>query len=419
MPAQLADILAEIDRLLEPARFKDYGPNGLQVPGPAEVNTLATGVSAHAELFEMAAGERAELLIVHHGLFWGSGPGPIDAALKRRLKILFDADIALAAYHLPLDAHPEVGNNALLARALGARATRAVRPARGPADRLHREPSRQMGSPAAELFTRVRDITSREPLVFDAGPARVRRLAIVSGAGADYLADAVAAGADALLTGEPAERTMAVGARVRACTSSPPVTTRPRRSASDAWASTSPSASRCARCSSTCQTRCNDQRVQAPFCLIRSRRGALMEVTAAASRTGSKTMADLIPGAAAEHAQNTAVRYKRDGAWHDVTYAELADIVQEIGLGLIDLGIQPGERICILANTRPEWSYLDMAATSVGAVVVPIYPTNSPEECLWVISDSGASHDRVRERRTARQDRSHPRPGSRTSARSS
>jgi long-chain acyl-CoA synthetase len=115
-----------------------------------------------------------------------------------------------------------------------------------------------------------------------------------------------------------------------------------------------------------------------------------MEVTAAASSTGSKTMADLIPCAAAEHAQSTAVRYKRDGAWHDVTYAQLAQIVQEIGLGLIDLGLKAGERVCILANTRPEWSYVDMAATSAGAVVVPIYPTNSPEECLWVMSDSEA-----------------------------
>ena len=144
-----------------------------------------------------------------------------------------------------------------------------------------------------------------------------------------------------------------------------------------------------------------------------------MEVTAAASRTGSKTMADLIPCAAAEHAQNTAVRYKRDGAWHDVTYAQLADIVQEIGLGLIDLGIKPGERVCILANTRPEWSYVDMAATSAGAVVVPIYPTNSPEECLWVISDSEACAIVVRERRAAREDRSHPRAAARTCARSS
>ena len=116
-----------------------------------------------------------------------------------------------------------------------------------------------------------------------------------------------------------------------------------------------------------------------------------MAVTAGALTTGSQSIADLIPRAAAEHADSTALRYKRDGAWHDVTYAQLASIVQEIALGLIDLGIQPGDRLCILANTRPEWSYVDMAATSAGAVVVPIYPTNSPEECLWVASDSEAA----------------------------
>jgi long-chain acyl-CoA synthetase len=114
-----------------------------------------------------------------------------------------------------------------------------------------------------------------------------------------------------------------------------------------------------------------------------------MEATAAAT-TGSQTIADLIARSAVEHAEHTAVRYKRDGTWHDVTYAQLADIVEEIGLGLIDLGIQAGERVCILANTRPEWSYADMAIVSAGAVAVPIYQTNSPEECLWVISDSEA-----------------------------
>src|SRR5271155_559040 len=115
-----------------------------------------------------------------------------------------------------------------------------------------------------------------------------------------------------------------------------------------------------------------------------------MEATAAASTTGSRTIADLIALSAVEHAEQVAVRHKRDGAWHDVTYVQLADIVQEIGLGLIDVGLQPGERLCILANTRPEGSYGDMAATAAGAVVVPIYQTNSPEECLWVISDSDA-----------------------------
>jgi long-chain acyl-CoA synthetase len=120
-----------------------------------------------------------------------------------------------------------------------------------------------------------------------------------------------------------------------------------------------------------------------------------MEATATASTsgsaTGSRTIADLIPRAAAAHGDNPAIRYKRDGAWHDVSYNQLAETVQEIALGLIDIGVKPGERLCILANTRPEWSYADMAATSAGAVVVPIYQTNSPEECLWVISDSDAS----------------------------
>jgi long-chain acyl-CoA synthetase len=115
-----------------------------------------------------------------------------------------------------------------------------------------------------------------------------------------------------------------------------------------------------------------------------------MEATAMASTTGSQTIADLIPCAASAHAGQVAVRYKHGDQWQDVTYTQLGEIVAEIGLGLIDLGIQAGERVCILANTRPEWSYVDMAATSAGLVVVPIYQTNSPEECLWVISDSGA-----------------------------
>ena len=116
-----------------------------------------------------------------------------------------------------------------------------------------------------------------------------------------------------------------------------------------------------------------------------------MEASAVETSTGSGTIADLISRSAAQRPEHAAVRYKQDGEWKDVTYQQVADIVEEIGLGLIDVGVQPGERVCILANTRPEWSYADMAITSVGAVVVPIYQTNSPEECLWVIADSGAT----------------------------
>ena len=214
MAAPVAEILAELDELLKPSRYRDYCPNGLQVPGPAQASTIATGVSAGAELFELAAGEGANMLLVHHGLFWGSswasaGPGPIDAQLKRRLQLLFDADIALAAYHLPLDAHPTLGNNALIASALGARRLEV------PFADHHGEPIGCLarlpgdGLPAAELVARVAGLTEREPLAFDAGPADVRTLAIVSGAGSDYLAEAAVAGAEALLTGEPAERDMA------------------------------------------------------------------------------------------------------------------------------------------------------------------------------------------------------------------
>ena len=208
MAASVTDILDELDRLLQPSRFQDYGPNGLQVPGSAEVTTLATGVSAHAELFELAAAERAELLVVHHGLFWGGGPGPIDAMLKHRLQILFDSNIGLAAYHLPLDAHPEIGNNALLAQALGAVALEPFALHHGePIGFIARLPGEGMA--AGELVASVRAITSREPLVFEAGPEPVRTVAIVSGAGASFIGVAAAAGADALLTGEPAERVMA------------------------------------------------------------------------------------------------------------------------------------------------------------------------------------------------------------------
>src|SRR5687768_5920347 len=115
----LVDIIARLDEILESEAFIDYGPNGLQVPGTAEIRTIATGVSASEALFRRAADLGAELVLVHHGLFWDGMPRHVDAAMYRRLKPLFEHDIALAAYHLPLDAHPAHGNNALLADALG------------------------------------------------------------------------------------------------------------------------------------------------------------------------------------------------------------------------------------------------------------------------------------------------------------
>ena len=118
-----------------------------------------------------------------------------------------------------------------------------------------------------------------------------------------------------------------------------------------------------------------------------------MEATTATSSatrqtTGSQTIADLLPKAAEQYADRPAVRHKVDGEWKDVTFREVGDIVFEIGRGLIDLGIQAGDRVALLCNTRPEWTYVDFAISTAGGVVVPIYPTNSPEECEWVAGNS-------------------------------
>src|ERR687885_1857197 len=115
-------IVDHLDSILNPPAYDDYGPNGLQVPGRETVETVVTGVSANAELFERAREEGADLVLVHHGLFWAGPPRPLDRAAKRRLQVLFDADMSLAAYHLPLDGHLEHGNNALLAGAIGCEA---------------------------------------------------------------------------------------------------------------------------------------------------------------------------------------------------------------------------------------------------------------------------------------------------------
>jgi dinuclear metal center YbgI/SA1388 family protein len=203
----LTKIIADLNEILDSEAFDDYGPNGLQVPCGSEIRMVATGVSASEQLVLRAADLGAQLLLVHHGLFWEGMPRRVDAALYRRLKPLFDHDIALAAYHLPLDGHPEHGNNALLADALGCAAKEPCF--------AHR--SRTIGMEAtfagdgidvADLHARVVRATDREPLLFDFGPERIRTIGIVSGGGSSYLAESIARGHDAFLTGEPAERVM-------------------------------------------------------------------------------------------------------------------------------------------------------------------------------------------------------------------
>jgi dinuclear metal center YbgI/SA1388 family protein len=205
--ARRDEIIAFLDELLDAQSWDDYGPNGLQVPGGAEVSTVVTGVSAHRELFERAAEAGAELVLCHHGLFWRSQSRRVDAKMKERLKLLFDHDISLAAYHLPLDAHPEVGNNALLCDALGLERGERFGSVDGRAIGFVGRAPEPVALP--ELVERCTRALEREPLVFDGGPEQVASVGIVSGGGAGTLAEAIDRGLDAFLTGEPSEPGMA------------------------------------------------------------------------------------------------------------------------------------------------------------------------------------------------------------------
>lgn len=170
----------------------------MQVVGADEVSKIVCGVSSSRELFERAGEAGAQVVLVHHGLFWRNEPLLVDRRLKGRLEALFASNLSLAAYHLALDAHPEVGNNALLAKLLGAAYTGEFAGI-GAAARLA-EPVT-----ADELAQRLEQATGRTPLVFAEGPERIERVAVVTGGGGTRLIEAAHEGYDALVTGEPEE----------------------------------------------------------------------------------------------------------------------------------------------------------------------------------------------------------------------
>jgi dinuclear metal center YbgI/SA1388 family protein len=200
-------IIEFCDGLLEIGRFSDYGPNGLQVPGRREVSAVATGVTPNRAFLEAAVESGADLAISHHGLFFGEGSPALTEQQAGRLRTLLEAEVSLAAYHLPLDAHREIGNNALLCARLGLEPLeQGFGEVKGaPIGLIGRSPE---GIEAGELFARVGSLLGREPLVFDSGPARVHTVGIVTGAAASLIEEAAALGLDAFLTGEPAEHAL-------------------------------------------------------------------------------------------------------------------------------------------------------------------------------------------------------------------
>jgi dinuclear metal center YbgI/SA1388 family protein len=205
--AKRDEITGYCDDLLDVASFDDYGPNGLQVPGRSEVGKVATGVSANLETLEGAVEAGADLVVTHHGLLWGDALSPLSVPMAARLRALLCSDVSLAAYHLPLDAHPEIGNNALLRDALGLEADeRPFGLAKGAAVGLIGRASEPLD--IGELRGRLSEAVGQEPLVFEAGPDRITSIGIVTGSGGFALHEAGPLGLDALVTGEPSEPVM-------------------------------------------------------------------------------------------------------------------------------------------------------------------------------------------------------------------
>lgn len=198
-----SDLLAACDGLLQPERFRDYGPNGLQVEGKAEIQKIVSGVTASLALIEAAVAANADAIFVHHGLFWRGQDGRVIGWMKKRLALLLAHDINLLAYHLPLDAHPQLGNNVQLATKLGL----VGQPGLGE-QQLGWLGGRADGTAfasAQSLADHVAYELNRPVTLVQSGHAVIKNIAWCTGGAQSYFEAAIAAGADAFITGEISE----------------------------------------------------------------------------------------------------------------------------------------------------------------------------------------------------------------------
>jgi dinuclear metal center YbgI/SA1388 family protein len=208
MAIALAELVEYLDRCLQPELFDDYCPNGLQVEGRPQITRLVTGVTACQALLDAAVACGADAILVHHGYFWRGEDQAIVGMKRRRLATLLGSEISLLAYHLPLDAHREFGNNACLGRLLGL----------PPGDSLVPNAKPGLGNvadlvtpiTAADLLATVSGVTGRPPLFIGDSQRQLRRVAWCTGAAQGFIEQAVAAGADIYVTGEASEQTVHV-----------------------------------------------------------------------------------------------------------------------------------------------------------------------------------------------------------------
>lgn len=199
------ELLQAFTKILEPQYFQDYCPNGLQIEGCGSIKTLVTGVSASQALVDAAIAEKADAILVHHGYFW-KGENPCLTGMKfQRIKKLIENNINLFAYHLPLDAHPELGNNAQLAKQLGIIVEGGLEP----------DSSRSIGSVGSltesvsgtAFAAHIEAVLRRKPLHIAGSQRSIQRVAWCTGGAQGYIEKAVALGVDAFVTGEASEQT--------------------------------------------------------------------------------------------------------------------------------------------------------------------------------------------------------------------
>jgi dinuclear metal center YbgI/SA1388 family protein len=196
-------LLSACTELLQPARFKDYGPNGLQVEGSDAIRHIVSGVTASRALIEAAIEAKADAIFVHHGLFWRGQDGTVTGWMKQRLQLLLAHNINLLAYHLPLDAHPELGNNAQLGKRLGLQ----VQGTFGEQDLglWGMRADGQAFANAQALASVASTALQREPVVVQTPAREIRKVAWCTGGAQSYFEAAIAAGVDAFITGEISE----------------------------------------------------------------------------------------------------------------------------------------------------------------------------------------------------------------------
>ncbi len=206
MPVSLKELENDLIKLLKPEQFNDYCPNGLQVEGRDQISTIVSGVTACKALIEAAAEQGADALLVHHGYFWRGEDQSITGIKKARIECLLENGMSLFAYHLPLDAHSELGNNVQLASKLGFEI-------RGELGKQNNHPIGLTGTPGkptsfSSLTQLLTDVLDREPLAVEGRSKEIKSIAWCTGAAQNYIGLAVAAGVDAYITGEVSEPTI-------------------------------------------------------------------------------------------------------------------------------------------------------------------------------------------------------------------